>query len=84
MKKFIALIEGGAEFMTSNNEPETIEFYCQSCHSRVSAAIDSLEVRMKRCSSCLRKASASETLKRLKPINDPAISQMLRDYVYDD
>lgn len=70
--------------MTSNNEPEKIEYQCQFCHLPTSAPVGSTQARVKACDKCWDRASAAKTLARMTPINDPEISQMLRDYVYDE
>lgn len=70
--------------MTSNSETKIIEYRCQFCHNQASAPIDSIQARVKACATCWDNARADKTLARLTPINDPEISQMLRDYVYDE
>lgn len=70
--------------MTSNIEPETVEYECQFCHSTASSPTGSTQERVKACDKCWDNARADKTLARLKPINDPEISKMLRDYVYDE
>jgi hypothetical protein len=56
-----------------------VQYNCQFCgRGPVSARKDSIAGRLRACTVCLRKASASETLKRLKPVNDPAVTAMLK------
>jgi len=70
--------------MTSNNEPEIAEYECRFCRTQASAPIDSQQARVKACPACWDNARADKTLARLTPINDPEISKMLRDFVYDE
>jgi hypothetical protein len=56
-----------------------IQFNCQFCkRGPLSAKKESIAGRLRMCEICLRKSTVEETLKRLKPINDPAVTEMLK------
>jgi len=58
---------------------EIEEHNCRRCHKPASKNEDGWAGKMGLCAECLIRASASETLKRLKPINDPLITEALKD-----
>ena len=57
-----------------------VQYYCQFCGRGPTTAMkESWAGRLRSCVECLRRASASETLKRLSPINDPLITEALKE-----